>query len=53
MFDVKAQAIKELGEEEFRMRVDKIKTQLREKRYWFPWRFQIINLNKERDNECK
>lgn len=51
--DIKERAKKELDEEFYREKVERCKTQLRQKKHWFPWRIQIINLNEVYDNECR
>jgi len=47
VISIKEQAEKELEEEAFRASVDKYKLKLKEKKRWFPYRVQIINLNKD------
>ena len=46
-FDVFQQAVWEVELERFEKAVEEEKKRIRAKKAWFPWRFKIINVNKE------
>jgi len=45
------QALKEIEEEEYRNKVEETKQKIllnrSRKKYWFPWRLKLVNLNKQ------
>ena len=49
--DVSDQARWEIYIEDFEEAVKKEKLRLRNKKYWFPWRLVILNLNKRNDHD--
>jgi hypothetical protein len=46
--DIKAQAQWELNLELFEKLIEEEKERLQKKRFWFPWRIKLINLNEDK-----